>query len=303
MDSAPHLDQNHEKDQTSIAQTLSAVRDICQRLEKWAMRDLADLHVSCSVLDLIQYCQATLEQCESQLVNQKPIQQSELVQEQVQRSPGAHESEPNKSSTQTLEMLLAECKLRTQQAAKLLDNKLRHLAEEKPIREEVARADVYRFFAAAKAIRNNTKADSDSLYLSETRSRVKRAVVSDLFPQLNAFGSELLSISESRNARNHSADNPFPEELQVQEILLKFMYVVSYLYFISQSLIKELGLYPRIGRNTCELSLIPSTYGRSERAARCPIKESSKLQRPEVVLALSTKRRICTHKRRLPSSS
>lgn len=233
MNSVPKVDKEDliaEAFQDAV-QTFEATREKCQRIDKWAMKELADPCTSLSIHDLAQYCEVTIQQCYSYLIDKRPLLQSEFVREQAWRGLGALGFEPNESSNEhdmlLLDHLLAECRRRTLEVVNLLDKKLARNSWEKSNRrhkraevEAQQPYDYQRFFIAVKAVHDNHTAGGDSPYVLEKRRRTAKEVEEHLLPQILAFGNNL---SEFGHLKEPSTDNPFPENSWVQETIQNFL--------------------------------------------------------------------------------
>ncbi|KAL2062834.1 hypothetical protein VTL71DRAFT_5906 [Oculimacula yallundae] len=233
MSSVPKVkndDLNAEAFQDAL-QTFEATRGICQRIEKWAMKELADSCTSLPVHDLIQYCEATIQQCHSYLVDKRPLLQSEFMQEQVWRGLGALGFEPNARSNEhdmlLLELLLVECRRRTQEVVDLLDKKIARIPWEQTQRRD-QRAEVkaqqsndyQRFSTAVTAVHSNLIVEGNSPYILEKRVRVAKEVDGQLLPQMLAFGHKLADFSQLEEP---SPNNQYPEEKRIQDFMQSFL--------------------------------------------------------------------------------
>ena len=213
-------------------QTFEATQETCRRLDKWAAKELADPSISLPIHDLVQYCEATIQQCHSYLVHKTPMVQSNFVQDQVWRGLGAlgfdPSAKPEEYGMHLLDLLLAECRRRTLEVVKLMDEKWTQVSREEPYRghrkPEVHTHQAYnydRFFAAVTAVHDNI-GKGDSLYSSEKRHRAAKEVEEHILPELLDFGNKL---AECDNFKGPPTNDIYPEREWVQTTVQDFLWV------------------------------------------------------------------------------
>lgn len=238
MGSAPNI--NKADDSTDVyqeaVQTFKDTHEICQRLEKWSMKGLADPFFSRPILDLARYCTLAIEQFNCYLTDRKPLLQSKFIQEQLRRGLGADEYECSLDSDEDdmaiLQFILGKCKKKLSEVLDLQNQKLtRNFENEKPTRKsrwaEPKANEIYdyrRYFAAVEAVRKNNAMRSDTQYMLDKSRRVEREAEMHILPDIFAFGEELSAVLKNgAHLGEPSANDPFPERILVQEVIDKFL--------------------------------------------------------------------------------
>jgi hypothetical protein len=214
--------------------TLEATQELCQRLDKWAMRQLSDPRFVLPLHDLIQYCKVTSLRCRSYLAGERPLLPSEFVQEQLWRGLGALGFDRNTDhtvhDTTMLALLLAECKRRTLEVLDLLENELHRISGRGPVgkleQPEVKtpqKYDFQPFISAVTKVHNNTILRSNSQYMLEKQRRVEDEVARQILPSVFAFGNELLKMAGDSSKIEPSPHDTYPGEAQIEQTLQKFL--------------------------------------------------------------------------------
>lgn len=238
MGSAPDI--SNENDSTDVyqkaVQTFKDTHEICQRLEKWSMKGLADPFFSRPILDLARYCTLAIEQFNCYLTDRKPLLQSKFIQEQLRRGLGADENEcsldSNEDDMAILQFILGKCKKKLSEVLHLQNQKLTQISEnEKPTRKhtraEPKTDEIYddyrRYFAAMEAVRKNTAMRSDTQYTLEKSRRVEQEAETHILPDIFAFGEWLSAVLKNGHLGEPSANDPFLESILAQEVIDKFL--------------------------------------------------------------------------------
>lgn len=228
----------HVKDPTAVAyqdavETLRTTQEACQRLAKWATNEFADPYISLPVCDLAQYCEATIQHCNSYIAHRRLLLQSEFVREQVWRGLDALGLETNAISSEhsgkILDVLIAECKRRTLEVLDLLDKRITQIPREEKLDQKYKQTksqqahDYQRVITAVKAAHGNHIASGKSLYMLEKRQRTENEVAEHILPQMSAFGNGLSVFSENSNSDEPFTEDQFPEKPRVEEITQKLL--------------------------------------------------------------------------------
>lgn len=237
MGSAPDI--NNENDSTDVyqeaVQTFKDTHEICQRLEKWSMKGLADPFFSRPILDLARYCTLAIEQFNFYLTDQKPLLQSKFIQEQLRRGLWADGNEcglySNEDDMAILQFILGKCKKKLSEVLDLQNQKLTQISEnEKPTGRrgwaEPKTDEIYnyrRYFAAVEAVRKNNAMRSDTQYMLEKSRRVEQEAETHILPDIFAFGDELSAVLKNGHLGGPPANDPFPERILAQEVIDKFL--------------------------------------------------------------------------------
>lgn len=237
MGSAPNIKKDdHSTDVYQEAvQTFKATQEICQRLDKWSMKGLADPFFSRLIQDLTRYCTMAIEQFNCYLTDQKPLLQSKFIQEQLRRGLGADGNEcgldSNENDKAILNFIVGKCNKNLSEVLNLQNQKLIQNSEkEKPTRRrrqaDPKTNEIYdyrRYFAAVEAVRKNNAMRSDTQYMLDKSRRVEQEAETHILPDIFAFGDELLSVVKNGHLGEPSTNDPFPERILVQEVIDKFL--------------------------------------------------------------------------------
>jgi hypothetical protein len=235
MGSTPNI--NKADDSTDVyqeaVQTFKDTHEICQRLEKWSMKGLADPFLSRPILDLARYCTMAIEQFNCYLTDQKPLLQSKFIQEQLRRGLGVNECslDSNEDDMAILQFILSKCKEKLSEVLDLQNQKLTQNSEkEKPTRRrrraEPKTNEIYdhqRYFAAVEAVRKNNAMRIDTQYMRDKSRRVEQEAEKHILPDIFAFRDELSAVLKNDHLSEPSTDDPFLERILVQKVIDKFL--------------------------------------------------------------------------------